>query len=83
MRNNLLTEIQDFKNDVKTNGMFITTYLNKRTEFLNRIELSSKSSLKFFRNLYYMDLISKDQYINYKMRIDDARRYYKGVLSFY
>ena len=30
MKNNLLTEITDFKNDVKHNGMLITTYLNKR-----------------------------------------------------
>ena len=30
MKNNLLVEITDFKNDVKTNGMVITTYLNKR-----------------------------------------------------
>ena len=49
MENNLLTEITDFKNDVKHNGMVITTYLNKRKEFLQRIELSSDRSLKFFR----------------------------------
>ena len=49
MKNNLLTEITDFKNDVKHNGMVITTYLNKRKEFLQRIELSSDRSLQFFR----------------------------------
>lgn len=30
MKNKLLTEIIDFKNDVRNNGMVITTYLNKR-----------------------------------------------------
>lgn len=83
MRNNLLAEITDFKDDVRTNGMFITTYLNKRKEFLQKIETASNNNMKFFKVLYFSNLISKDQYINYKMRIDDARKYYKGVLSFY
>ena len=83
MKNNLLVEITDFKNDVKTNGMFITTYLNKRKEFLQRIELSSDRSLKFFRILYFNNLITKEQYIDFKTRIDDARKYYKQMLSFY
>lgn len=83
MKNNLLVEITDFKNDVKTNGMFITTYLNKRKEFLQRIESASNNDMKFFKILYFSNLISKDQYIDYKMKIDDSRKYYKGMLSFY
>lgn len=83
MKNNLLIEITDFKNDVKHNGMFITTYLNKRKEFIKRIELSSDRSLQFFRILYFNNLITKEQYIDFKTRIDDARKYYKRVLSFY
>ena len=83
MKNNLLTEITDFKNDVKHNGMVITTYLNKRKEFLQRIELSSDRSLQFFRILYFNNLITKEQYIDFKTRIDNARKYYKRVLSFY
>ena len=82
MKNNLLTEITDFKNDVKHNGMFISTYLNKRKEFLQRIELSSDRSLQFFRILYFNNLITKEQYIDFKTRIDDARKHYKRVLSF-
>lgn len=83
MKNNLLVEITDFKNDVKTNGMVITTYLNKRKEFLQRIELSSDRSLKFFRILYFNNLITKEQYIDFKIRIANARKYYKQMLSFY
>ena len=82
MKNNLLIEITDFKNDVKHNGMFISTYLNKRKEFLQRIELSSDRSLQFFRILYFNNLITKEQYIDFKTRIDDARKHYKRVLSF-
>ena len=82
MKNNLLIEIKDFKNDVKHNGMVITTYLNKRKEFLQRIELSSDRNLKFFRILYFNNLITKEQYIDFKTRIDDARKHYKRVLSF-
>ena len=83
MKNNLLTEITDFKNDVKHNGMVITAYLNKRKEFLQRIELSSNRNLKFFRILYFNNLITKEQYIDFKMRIANARKYYKQMLSFY
>lgn len=83
MRNNLLTEITDFKEDVKNNGMFITTYLNKRKEFLQKIESASDNDMRFFKILYFSNLISKDQYIDYKMKIDDARKYYKEMLSFY
>ena len=83
MKNNLLTEITDFKNDVKNNGMVITTYLNKRKEFLQRIELSSDRNLKFFRILYFNNLITKEQYIDFKMRIANAMKYYKQMLSFY
>ena len=83
MKNNLLEEITDFKEDVKTNGMFITTYLNKRKEFLQKIESASNNDMRFLKILYFSNLISKDQYIDYKMKIDDARKYYKGMLSFY
>ena len=83
MKNNLLTEITDFKNDVKCNGMCISTYLKTRKDFLQKIELASANNIKFFKILYFSNLISKDQYIDYKMRIDDSRKYYKGMLSFY
>lgn len=83
MKNNLLKEIEDFKTEVKTNGMYIDTYLKTRKDFLQKIELASANNIKFFKILYFSNLISKDQYIDYKMRIDDSRKYYKGMLSFY
>lgn len=83
MKNKLLTEIIDFKNDVRNNGMVITTYLNKRKEFIQKIESASTKSMEFFMVLYFYDLISKEQYLDYKMRIDNARKLYKQELSFY
>ena len=83
MKNNLLSEITDFKNDVKINGMFVTTYLNKRKEFIQKIESASANNIKFFKILYFSNLISKDQYLDFKIRIDDARKQYKRMLSFY
>jgi len=83
MKNNLLSEITDFKNDVKINGMFVTTYLNKRKEFIQKIESASANNMKFFKILYFSNLISKDQYLDFKIRIDDARKQYKRMLSFY
>jgi len=83
MENKLLTEITDFKNDVKENGMVINTYLSKRKELIQKIESASTKSIEFFRVLYFYDLISKEQYLDYKMRIDNARKLYKQELSFY
>lgn len=83
MKNKLLTEITDFKNDVKENGMVINTYLRKIKELIQKIESASTKSIEFFRGIYFYDLISKEQYLDYKMRIDNARKLYKQELSFY
>ena len=83
MKNNLLAEIVNFKNDVKSNGMYINIYLNKRKEFINKIEYARDRELKFFRILYFYSLISREQYFEYRERINNARKYYKKILSFY
>lgn len=83
MKNNLSKEIEDFKTEVKTNGMYIDTYLKTRKEFIQKIELASENSLRFIRIIYFKSLITKEQYIDYKMRIADAKKYYKQMLAFY
>ena len=80
---NLENQILDFKSEVINTGMCVTTYLNKRKYFIDKIELASKKSSNFFSILYYKDLISQQQYIDYKLRIADARKKYKQMLSFY
>ncbi len=79
---NLKEEILDFKNEVTDKGMYMDTYLNKRKDFINRIDSYSIRSMKFFTYLYYLDLISKEQYLNMKDKIDKSMRYYKSLLSF-
>ena len=59
------------------------TYLKKRKEFIEKIEMASKKISNFITILYYKDLISQQQYIDYKMKIADARKKYKQMLSFY
>ena len=83
MKSNLLKEIEDFKTELKTNGMYIDTYLKIRKEFIQKIELAGENSLRFIRIIYFKSLISKEQYIDYKMRIADAMKYYKQMLAFY
>lgn len=83
MKSNLLKEIEDFKTEVKTNGMYIDTYLKRRKEFIQKIELASENSLRFIRIIYFKSLITKKQYIDYKMRIADTKKYYKQMLAFY
>jgi len=82
MKSNLLKEIEDFKTEVKTNGMYIDTYLKRRKEFIQKIELAGENSLRFIRIIYFKSLITKEQYIDYKMRIADAMKYYKQMLAF-
>lgn len=82
MKSNLLKEIEDFKTELKTNGMYIYTYLKIRKEFIQKIELAGENSLRFIRIIYFKSLISKEQYIDYKMRIADAMKYYKQMLAF-
>lgn len=82
MKSNLLKEIEDFKIEVKTNGMYIDTYLKRRKEFIQKIELAGENSLRFIRIIYFKSLITKEQYIDYKMRIADAMKYYKQMLAF-
>lgn len=82
MKSNLLKEIEDFKTELKTNGMYIDTYLKRRKEFIPKIELAGENSLRFIRIIYFKSLISKEQYIDYKMRIADAMKYYKQMLAF-
>ena len=82
MKSNLLKEIEDFKTEVKTNGMYIDTYLKRRKEFIQKIELAGENSLRVIRIIYFKSLITKEQYIDYKMRIADAMKYYKQMLAF-
>lgn len=82
MKSNLLKEIEDFKTELKTNCMYIDTYLKIRKEFIQKIELAGENSLRFIRIIYFKSLISKEQYIDYKMRIADAMKYYKQMLAF-
>lgn len=80
---NLENQILDFKSEVINNGMCMTTYLNKRKDFINRIDDSSKKSMEFFKYLYYLDLISQQQYLNMREKVDNSKKYYKSLLSFY
>ncbi len=80
---NLKNDILEFKNEVINNGMYMDTYLNKRKEFIEKIELSSKKSSNLITILYYNDLITQQQYIDYKTKIADARKKYKKMLTFY
>ena len=53
MKSNLLKEIEDFKTELKTNGMYIDTYLKRRKEFIPKIELAGENSLRFIRIIYF------------------------------
>ena len=79
---NLKNEIEEFKIQVM-NGMYMKDYISKSKNIKIKIEKESEKSLKFFSNLYFLDLITMEQYFNMKTKVDNSRMYYKSLLSFY
>ena len=79
---NLKKEIEEFKIQVM-NGMYMKDYISKSKIIKIKIEKESEKSLKFFSNLYFLNLITREQYLNMKDKIDKSRKYYKSLLSFY
>ena len=79
---NLKEEIEEFKIQVM-NGIYMKDYIGKSKILKNKIENESEKSLKFFSNLYFLDLITMEQYLNMKIKVDNSRKYYKSILSFY
>ena len=79
---NLKDEIEEFKIQVM-NGMYMKDYISKSIIIKNKIEKESEKCLKFFSNLYFLDLITMEQYFNMKTKVDNSRMYYKSLLSFY
>ncbi len=80
---NLKNDILEFKNEVINNGMCIDEYLNRRKDFIQMIDYESEKSMRFFSYLYFLHMISQEQYFNMKNRVDNSRKYYKMLLSFY
>lgn len=80
--NKLEIEIKNLKQDVLITGMNMSMYLSKKRYLIYKIEYLSNNSLKFFQQLYSMDIITKQQYIDMKIKVDASRKYYKSLLSF-
>ena len=77
--NKLEIEIESFKEEVLTTGMTMSMYLNKKKNLINKIECFSNKSLMFFQQLY---LITQQQYLDMKRKVDNSRKYYKVMLLF-
>lgn len=80
--NKLETEIINFKENVLTIGISMSMYITQKKYFINKIEYLSNNCLRFFQQLYSMDMITKQQYIDMKIKVDTSRKYYKSLLSF-
>ena len=80
--NKLEIEIESFKEEVLTTGMTMSMYLNKKKNLINKIECFSNKSLMFFQQLYFIDLITQQQYLDMKRKVDNSRKYYKVMLLF-
>lgn len=74
-------EIADFKEDVLTNGMTMSMYLTKKKNLINKIECFSNRSLVFFQQLYFINMINRQQYLDMKIKVDKSRKHYKSMLS--
>lgn len=79
--NRLEKEIIEFKKEVLNSGMQLDTYLNKRKEFINKIDYTSERNMKFFMYLLHLDMITRQQYLDAKIKVDNFRKRYKSMLA--
>ena len=80
MSNNIMQEIKEFKKVVSAEGITFDDYKMKSKIIKRKIDLLIEERLKILRCLYFMKRITKEQYINFKMKIEQARKQYKGLL---
>ena len=80
MCNKILDEIEDFKMSVNKGGITLDHYFKKSKQIKNKIDYESEKSMRFFRYLYFLDMISQEQYLKMKNKVDKSRKYYKSLL---
>ena len=83
MENKLLKEINDFKYEVTNNGMYVDIYLSRRKELIQKIDWFCDICLNFFGYVLFIDMITHKQYLWIKEKIENSRKSYKVMLSFY
>lgn len=80
MCNKILDEIEEFKMSVNKGDITLDHYFKKSKQIKNKIDYESEKSMKFFRYLYFLDMISQEQYLKMKNKVDKSRKYYKSLL---
>lgn len=83
MEDKLIKEINDFKYDVIHKGMYVDVYLDRRKKLIQKIDWFCDKCLNFFCYVLFIDMISHEQYLRIKSKIEDTRKSYKVMLSFY
>lgn len=82
MSNNIVIEIKEFKNRVTAGGMTFDDYKMKSRIIKRKIDLLIEERLKILRFLFFSDRITKEQYLYFKMKIEQTRKHYKMLLSY-
>ena len=83
MEDKIVKEINDFKYEVTNNGMYVDVYLSKRKELIQRIDGFCDKCSNFFGYVLFIDMITHEQYLWIKEKIEKSRKSYKTMLSFY
>lgn len=82
MTNNIMQEINQFKKVVSAGSIAFEDYKTKSRIIKRKIDLLIEERLKILRCLYFMKRITKEQYLEFKWRIEETRKQYKMLLSY-
>ena len=82
MTNNIMQEIKEFKKVVSAESIRFEDYKTKSRIIKRKIDLLIEERLKILRFLLFSDRITMEQYLDFKMKIEQTRKQYKMLLSY-
>lgn len=81
MSNIILKDIRELNNLFNKGGVTLDFYFKRKKQIRKKIDLLGDENLKIFQLLYFYDLISHQQYMEMKNKVEQSRGYYKRLLS--
>lgn len=81
MSNIILKDIRELNNLFNRGGVTLDFYFKRKKQIRKKIDLLGDENLKIFQLLYFCDLISHQQYMEMKNKVEQSRGYYKRLLS--
>lgn len=82
MKGSMFEEIKSFYNKVREEGMYWSDYIENKKYLRNKIDDKVNDLLSLNRQLWYQGRITKKQYQNMQIRLENSRFYYKRLVYY-